>query len=80
MNQRMDANSNHSLFAQLQSFWYWRDLVANGELTHARTNCSVEVFSRDYTSAFTYRIFNSWPASIEVRSERGIWSTWESIY
>jgi phage tail-like protein len=47
-------------------FWTWRDLVANGHLTEARRDCSIQMYLRDYTVAFTWEIKNAWPASVEI--------------
>lgn len=51
---------------QNQEFWDWRDLVANGQLFDARTNCDITMFTRDYVVAFQWEIKNAWPASIEI--------------
>ncbi len=47
-------------------FWYWRDLVANGDLYDARTDCSITMYTRDYTEAFSWQIRNAWPAALDI--------------
>jgi phage tail-like protein len=49
-------------------FWDWRDIVANGHLQTARTNCSISLAQRDYTFSLanTWLIYNAWPASVAL--------------
>ncbi len=51
--------------------WDWRDLVADGQLTDARTNCSINMFERGYTKSSGYFIYNAWPASVSIKPYHG---------
>ena len=45
-------------------FWDWREKVVTGDVAGARTNCTINMYDRDYNTTFTWTIINAWPSKI----------------
>lgn len=46
------------------SFWDWRQMVVDGDMESARSNCSIIMFDRNYTPLVRWDFVNAWPSKI----------------
>ncbi|MFN8494545.1 MAG: phage tail protein [Caldilineaceae bacterium] len=46
------------------AFWQWRDLVVNGKLDEARTDCTITMLNRDYQKVTEWTLLNAWPSKM----------------
>ena len=46
------------------SFWDWRQMVVDGKVAEARSNCSITMFDRNYTAVAQWDFVNAWPSKI----------------
>ena len=44
--------------------WEWRQLVVDGKIDDARTNCSVIAYSQDNTEIGRWNFENAWPSKV----------------
>jgi phage tail-like protein len=44
--------------------WEWRDMVVKGTVKDARKNCTITMFSRDYTPVAVWHFVNAWPSKV----------------
>lgn len=53
------------------SLWKWRQLVVDGKVKDARTNCSIHMLDRDYNDVAQWDFVNAWPSKISGPSLKG---------
>lgn len=56
------------------SFWDWRQLVVDGDMSKARANCSIVMFDRNYQPVVRWNFVNAWPSKIsgpQIKSDSG---------
>ncbi|MEM6281908.1 MAG: phage tail protein [Chloroflexota bacterium] len=48
-----------------KDFWDWRQMVVDGAITGARTNCAVTAYGVDNTTVIAeYEFINAWPSKV----------------
>jgi phage tail-like protein len=46
------------------AFWEWRDMVVNGKMEDARTDCTIILLNRDYQPVTQWTLLNAWPSKM----------------
>jgi phage tail-like protein len=44
--------------------WKWRQMVVEGKIDSARTNCSIVAYSQDQTEIARWNFTNAWPSKV----------------
>lgn len=45
-------------------FWEWREMVIRGDVAHARVDCSIIMFDREYQPVRRWGFINAWPSKL----------------